>query len=525
MDGVRPSTEKEPEMPNHTSSPDRSATLRRGPRILLLVACVAAAFALVGAASASAGDPLPPNSPAPAGDPAQVDLPDEVEQPVDIQTDWDGLFARADRDGSVRVVVALEPGRSDHSKAEHLANLTKTRDKLLGEFKDKPMKDANAIEGSPIVAFEADRKDLSKLQHSKFVRNVTVDESHEMSGTVSNGAANGVQLTKWWDYTRIGADWANNNGYTGRGQAVVVIDSGVDRSNGWLSGKVTTEACFATNTNGTGACPNGSTYSYNTTSAGVTGAATPCTYASGCAHGTHVAHTAAGAYGVARGAAIVGIQASHAEWNSKTGAWEPRFSNSDLINALWYVYYKLPFRPAAVNMSIGGTGYTTSCDSAVPDVTSYINALKNVGVATIISSGNNDYIDGISWPSCITNAISVGNTTLDTAGNDAVLGYTTYGSNSSANLDLLAPGTDICSAVPVGLDVDGVKDGVACDWYGTSMAAPHVAGAFAQIRQSRPTATVDQILSALQRRGTAVYDSRNGITRTRINVANTIYYF
>ena len=93
-------------------------------------------------------------------------------------------------------------------------------------------------------------------------------------------------------------------------------------------------------------------------------------------------------------------------------------------------------------------------------------------------------------------------------------------------MDLLAPGTDICSAFPVSLDVnDGSQDGLVCDWYGTSMAAPHVAGAIAQIRQSRPTATVDQILSALQRRGTAVTDTRNNITRTRINVANTVYYF
>jgi len=100
------------------------------------------------------------------------------------------------------------------------------------------------------------------------------------------------------------------------------------------------------------------------------------------------------------------------------------------------------------------------------------------------------------------------------------------GSNSSATLDILAPGTDICSAVPVSLDLnDGSKDCVACYWIGTSMAAPHVAGAFAQLRQSRPTATVDQILSALQRRGVGVLDSSNGITRTRINVANAIYYF
>src|SRR4029079_19226575 len=145
----------------------------------------------------------------------------------------------------------------------------------------------------------------------------------------------------------------------------------VDRSNAWLSSRVKTEACFATNTNGTGACPNGLTYDYNTTVAGVTGAAANCTYNVVCGHGTHVAHTAAGTYGVARGAGIVAIQASHQEWSSTANAYVPSYSNSDLINALWYIYYKLPFWPAAINMSIGGGGSTIACDTQVPDVTSY----------------------------------------------------------------------------------------------------------------------------------------------------------
>jgi len=491
-----------------------------------LVAVLALAF---GVSVASAGEVSPPPLPAP---PVSSQAPDSgdpvIEEPVPGETDWAELEARAERDGSVKVVVELEPGSAARSAAAHLANLTRARDKLIGEFSGKRMEGLNAIEGSPIVAFAADSKDLARLHRSRFVRSVTVDEVHESAGTVSNGSQSGVQIQNWWDFKQIGADWANTNGYTGRGQSVVVIDTGVDRNHGWLSGRVTTEACFATFTNGSGACPGGSTSSYNTSPYGVTGAAAPCTYNYSCAHGTHVAHTAAGAYGTARGAGIVAIQASHYEWSTKSNAYVPMFNDSDLINALWYVYYKLPFLPAAVNLSVGGRGYTSSCDTAVPAMTSYINALKSRGVATVVASGNDDFYNAVSKPACISNAIAVGNTTLTTAGYDAVLGYTNGpgGSNSSASLDLLAPGTDICSAVPLSLDLrDGSKDGIGCDWFGTSMAAPHVAGAIAQLRQSRPTATVDQILSALQRRGSAVTDSRNNITRTRINIANAIYYF
>jgi subtilisin len=72
---------------------------------------------------------------------------------------------------------------------------------------------------------------------------------------------------------------------------------------------------------------------------------------------------------------------------------------------------------------------------------------------------------------------------------------------------------------------DSLKDGIACDWYGTSMAAPHVTGAIAILKASRPTATVDQMVSALVRNGVGVVDSRNGVNRARINVANAVYYF
>ena len=448
-------------------------------------------------------------------------------QQVSATTNWSALDVRADSKGSVRVVVTLDPGPAAPTKSDQLAHLMQARNELISEFGGaSKMRRLNAMPGSPIVAFTAGQRDLARLRKSSVVSNVVVDGVHDSAGTSSNGAQNGVQLKNGWDYFQIGADWANGNGYTGSGQAVVVIDTGVDRSHPWLSGRVKTEACFATNTNGTGACPNGLTYDYNATSIGVTGAAANCTYNVLCGHGTHVAQTAAGSYGIARGATIVAIQASHYEWSSKSNAYVPMFSDSDLINALWYVYYQLPFWPAAINMSVGGGGYTSACDSTKPSFASYINALKSKGVATVIASGNDDYYNAVGSPACITNAITVGNSTLDPFGTDAVLGNVSGGSNSSSLVDVLAPGTDICSALPVLLDVnDGVKDGVACDWFGTSMAAPHVAGAIASIRQARPTATVDQILSALQRRGTAVTDSRNGITRTRINLANTIYYF
>jgi subtilisin family serine protease len=362
------------------------------------------------------------------------------------------------------------------------------------------------------------------------VQEVFADRTFDQAATTTHGGGAGVQLKNWWHQTQLGMPWLASKGWNGQGQTIVVIDSGVDKTHPWLAGRVINEACFSTNSNGTGACNNGSTYQYSAAAGGVAGSAAPCTHnAHACSHGTHVAHIAAGTYGAAPGARIIAIRASHPEWDATLGVYVPKYSLSDLANALWYVYDPLPYVPAAVNLSVGGGAYSGYCDAdpALRNLAAWFTALKrDYGITTVVASGNDNHSQYVGAPACASNAVSVGNSTLDPSGYDAVLGNVKGGSNSNSTLDLLAPGTDICSAVPVAFDLyDGVKDGIACDWFGTSMAAPQVAGAIAVLRQGRPTATSDQMLAALQRRGTAVTDSRNNITRTRINIANAVYYF
>src|SRR5262249_43999595 len=85
-------------------------------------------------------------------------------------------------------------------------------------------------------------------------------------------------------------------------------------------------------------------------------------------------------------------------------------------------------------------------------------------------------------------------------------------SNISPLLSLLAPGSSILSSVPGG----------SFDIYdGTSMAAPHVSGAWAILRQAMPSATLDQLLTLFQQTGVPITDTRYGagLTKPRIAVA------
>jgi subtilisin family serine protease len=77
-------------------------------------------------------------------------------------------------------------------------------------------------------------------------------------------------------------------------------------------------------------------------------------------------------------------------------------------------------------------------------------------------------------------------------------------------VDLLAPGSAILAAIPGGR---AVKDG-------TSMATPHVAGAWAILREAKPYASVAEIQAALACTGKPI--ARAGIARPRVDVLKAL---
>lgn len=322
----------------------------------------------------------------------------------------------------------------------------------------------------------------------------------------------------------IGVPFAARLGQTGTQRIVAVLDSGVDSSHAFLSGRVVEEACFSTPSgNGPSFCPNGAPSQVGP------GSAAPCPLADEtCGHGTHVAGIVAGRgskyNGVAPSGRILAVQVFR-QRVCQSGILVvlcAQTSKDDQVAGLEHVLGRrnagLPI--AAVNMSLGGsTSFTGNCDAEEAARKAAIDNLRSLRVATVITAGNDGFVNGLSAPACISTAVSVGATRDD----DTVRNS----SNSGPLLSLLAPGTNVDSSVPnvasACSDAIEVIDGAAfCEKDGTSMAAPHVAGAWALITSARRNFTVADVVRVLRITGLNITDTKSGITTPRLQLSQAL---
>jgi len=372
-------------------------------------------------------------------------------------------------------------------------------------------------ENFPLLAVEVSVNALQALQRAPGVVAMTLDIPEPPSLDVSLGVIN--------------ADAVHVLGWDGSGQTVAILDTGIDQNHPFLAGRIVSQACYSTGGAGHDADPDVARLSLcpgNAVSSTAAGSAdtniAECNFNGDiCDHGTHVAGIAAGngagvvvtnaqEAGVAPGANIIAIQVftryNRAADCAPAAAPCVLSSPSDQIAGLDRVFsLRNAFNISAANMSLGGGQYFSACDDGdgatrkVP-----IDALLAEGIATVIASGNNGFVNAVSVPACISTAVTVGAT--DNADNVT--------RNRGALLDLFAPGSGIWSS--------GSNGGFESKG-GTSMAAPHVAGAWTVMHQLLPGASVADILDRLQTTGVPItYDSNgtNDVTTPRLDLLAAI---
>lgn len=212
-------------------------------------------------------------------------------------------------------------------------------------------------------------------------------------------------------------------------------------------------------------------------------------------HGTNVAGIA---LGVASETNILSLDVFKSDGTAR---------DTDIIAALdWVLQNYSAYNIAAVNLSLGtDQRHTSQCtDSLYAGV---FELLRDAGILPVVASGNDGYKDGLAEPACVPGAVSVG------AVYDSIQSYRAWSvctdmtanqsqvacfSNSADYLSLLAPGSPISAA--------------GRTYHGTSMAAPHIAGAVAVLRgvNGYPGESAGQIEEHMIRSGRPITDPGNG---------------
>ena len=251
-----------------------------------------------------------------------------------------------------------------------------------------------------------------------------------------------TQFNPPWGLDRIDQESSTLNGQyvfnaTGSGVTAYVIDTGIRSTHVEFGGRAWIAADFVTsefcNSPGNNDCNS---------------------------HGTHVAGTIGGAtFGVAKGVTIRSIKVcnSFGQCNVSATVSGINFATNE---------HNSTGNRAVANMSLRFTA-TQSLDDAVR------NSL-NAGVTYAIASGNDSTNAGSFSPQRVSEALIVGASDINSAH--------AFFSNFGSLVDVYAPGVDILSAISSSDTSTGFNTG-------TSMAAPHVAGAVALYLQGRTPMT------------------------------------
>lgn len=388
----------------------------------------------------------------------------------------------ADRLGEASVVVRLRapaPGAAP----ERGALMSRRRAAVLAAIADG-VEVTHAYQTVPGFAARVTRAALDELRRNPDVERIDLDGL----GTAALGGS----------VPQVRAERVHARSVDGRGSVIAIVDNGIDAAHPDIADALVHEECFCRGGISGGlsrnpCCPNGEARASGPGSAATTDP-----------HGPHVAGIAlsrgrVAPVGMAPGAELLAVRVLDDR---------NRGFLSDWIAALdWIAAERSDVR--VVNMSLVSQGqYSPGCERNCGDqegcatnqlFADAIEQLWQRGAMLFAATGNNGRANAVNAPACVSRAVAVG------AVNDVdmIASFTNKG-----GMDLLAPGVDIIS--------DGLGGGLFMQ-SGTSMAAPHAAGAAALLLSARPGLRAEQVVALLGESGTPVLDPRSGRTTPRVD--------
>ena len=405
--------------------------------------------------------------------------------------------------GRVRVLARLYQPRLGEVSRTLATNPTQLVSNILGPDN---LAAVRQIAHLPVVVVETDAAGIERLRKNPNIDAVFMDEPAPLLLHRSLG--------------KLEIPNAHRAGALGTGETVAILDTGVNYRHPFLKDTLVSEGCFSTASSTvysvSSLCPNDLEVDLRP------GSGLPCDQdlSTDCNHGTHVAGIALGrpgSYaghalsGVAPGAGLISIQAfTRFDDIAVCGSIERtpciRSLVSDQLEALTHLAtLAREHRIAAVNLSVGVGRYERRCDDS--PIGTAIERLRELGIFTVAASGNNAFYNAIASPACVSAAVAVA------ASEAEGIQVATHYANTSMLVDFLAPGTGILSALATG----GFGPGT-----GTSLAAPHLAGALALLRSKAPDASCDRLETVLRTTATGIADPRTGLRLPFPNVSRAL---
>ncbi|MEU1281254.1 S8 family serine peptidase [Streptomyces sp. NPDC005805] len=262
----------------------------------------------------------------------------------------------------------------------------------------------------------------------------------------------------------IGSPEVWSSGYRGDGVKVAVLDTGADESHPDLAGRVTAARDFSGSGTGTGDL---------------------------FGHGTHVAAIVGGS-GSGSGGSRQGVAPGARLLVGKVLGDDGFGSQSQVIAGMeWAVEQGAD----VVNMSLGSSAATDGTD---PMSTALNDLSRHSGALFVVAAGNSGDQGPrtIGSPGAADAALTVGAVDRD----DSLAPFSSRGprlGDEAVKPDVTAPGVGIVAARAAGTSMGSPVDERHVAASGTSMAAPHAAGAAALLAQRHPHWTGAQLKDAL----------------------------